>query len=101
MRVQDPTTRKLTSFTRIQDLLSRPSYLVHPNPDCQMFIDVDVSKEFRFDTIIYHLKGNLAKRENPAKKAVEPILLLSQLLHPVETRYCPTKLELAGIVWEL
>ena len=66
-----------------------------------MFIDLDASKEFGFGVMIYHLKGNLAKGEYPARKAVEPILFLSRLLHPTETCYWPTELELAGIVWVL
>ncbi len=42
-----------------------------------MFIDLDISKEFGFGAMIYHLKGNLAKGEYLARKAMEPILFLS------------------------
>ncbi len=97
----NPTARELASFKTIQDLLSCPSYLVHPNPERQIFIDLDASKEFGFGAMIYHLKGNLATGDYLARKAVEPILFLSRLLNPAETRYWPTELELAGIVWVL
>ena len=100
-KVLNPTARELASFKTIQDLLSCPSYLVHPDPERQIFIDLDASKEFGFGAMIYHLKGNLATGDYPARKAVEPILFLSQLLNPAETRYWPTELELAGIVWVL
>ncbi len=66
-----------------------------------MFIDLDASKKFGFGAMIYHLKVNLAKGKYLARKAVEPILFLTQLLHPAETHYWPTELELAGIVWVL
>lgn len=76
-KVQDPIACKLASFITIQDLLSCPSYFIYPDPECQIFIDIDVSKEFGFGVIIYHLKENLAKKEYPARKVVEPILFLS------------------------
>ncbi len=41
-----------------------------------MFIDLNTSREFGFAEMIYHLKGNLAKGEYPARKAVKPILFL-------------------------
>ena len=86
-RIQDPIARKLAFFTTIEDLLSCPLYLVHPDPERQIFIDLDASKEFGFGAMIYHLKGNLAKGEHPARKAVEPILFLSQLVYLMETYY--------------
>ncbi len=97
----NPTARKPASFKTIQDLLSCPSYLVHLDPERQIFINLDASKEFGFGLMIYHLKKNLATGDYPARKVVEPILFLSQLLNPAETRYWPTELELAGIVWVL
>lgn len=48
--------------------------------------------------MIYHLKGNVAVGKYPARKAVEPILFLSQLLNPAKTRYWLIELELVGIV---
>lgn len=64
-----------------------------------MFIDLDTSKNFRFSAMIYYLKRNLAKREYPPRKAIEPILFLGQVFYSVKTCYWPTKLELADIIW--
>lgn len=58
-RIYDPTARELALFRSIQELLSCPSYLVHPDPERQMFIDLDASKEFGFGAMIYPLKGTL------------------------------------------
>lgn len=49
--------------------------------------------------MIYHLQGNLAIGEYPARKVVKAILFLSQLLNLVEIWYWPTEPELADIVW--
>ena len=48
--------------------------------------------------MIYHLKKNLAIGEYLAKKAVESILFLSQLLNRTKTWYWPIELKLVGIV---
>ncbi len=66
-----------------------------------MFIDLDISKKFGFGSMIYHLKGNLAKREYPARKAMKPILFLSQLLYLAKTYYWPIEIEIADIIWVL
>lgn len=42
-----------------------------------MFIDLDISKEFEFGVMIYHLKEDLAIKKYLAKKVVELILFLS------------------------
>lgn len=44
--IYDPTARELASFRTIQELLSLQSHLVHPDPERQMFLDLDASKEY-------------------------------------------------------
>ena len=78
---------ELDSFKTIQDLLSHPSYLVHPDLEYQIFINLDAIKEFGFGAMIYHLKRNLAIKKYPAKKAMQPILFLNQLFNPAKTGY--------------
>ncbi len=51
----DPLTpQELASFLSIQEALSRPSILVHHNPDKVLWIDLDASKEFGFGAIFFH-----------------------------------------------
>lgn len=76
-KVLNLTTHELAFFKTIYNLLSGPSHLIHPNPEHRIFIDLDVSKEFGFGAMIYHLKENLATGEYPAWEAVESILFLS------------------------
>ncbi len=82
-------------------MLSHLLYLVHPNLERQMFIDLNANKQFGFGVMIYHLKENLAKGKYLTRKVVERIRFLSQLFHLTETCYWPTELELANIVWIL
>lgn len=89
---------KLTFFKTIQNLLLCQLYFIHLDPECQIFIDLNISKKFKFRAIIYHLKRNLATREYPIKKIVELILFLNQLFNPTKTQYWPIELELIGIV---
>ncbi len=53
--------------------------------------------------MVYHVKSsaNWDGKGYPPKKSIEPILFLSRFLTSAETRYWPTELELAGIVWIL
>lgn len=96
-RVENPTDRERLSFTTLQGLLAKPSYLVHPDPLRRLLVDLDASKEFGFGAMVYHVKPSAAWDGNgyPPRKAIEPILFLSRLLGDAETRYWPTELEIA------
>ena len=101
-RVQHPTAEELASFDALQAVLAKPSYLVHPDPKRQLFIDLDASKEFGFGAMLYYVKeAFLEPGKYPPRHAIEPVLFLSRLLTDAETRYWPTELEIAGIVWVL
>ena len=82
--LDQPTEQEIASFCTLQDLLSQPSFLMHFDLKKRLYIDLDASKEFRFSTMIYHVKGNvltttreLKEAEYPVKTAVQPILFLS------------------------
>lgn len=95
----EPTPTELNAFHQLQTMFSRPSVLAHYDPKRQLYIDLDASKEFGFGAHIYHTKGTLAENKAPKQKQMKPILFLSRLLTGTETRYWPTELEIAGIVW--
>ena len=71
-------------------MLSEPQILPHFDPQKHLYIDIDASKAFGFGARLYHLNGD---------KKAEPILYMSRLLTSTETRYWPTELEVAGLVW--
>lgn len=96
-----PTHQEHTSFLSIQYALSRPSTLVHHNPEKVLWIDLDASKEFGFGAIVLHTTTNktLPEERWPSTTLVQPVLFLSRLLTPAEKNYWPTELEIAGFVW--
>lgn len=54
---------------------------MYRNPECQILIDQDASKKFKFGVMINYLKANLAVEEYLARKVIKLILFLSQLLN--------------------
>ncbi len=97
-RLNEPTPKELNAFHHLQSLFSRPTILVHFSPKRQLYIDLDASKEFGFGAHVYHAK-EFAEDGTPKQKSMEPVLFLSRLLQDAETRYWPTELEVAGLVW--
>ena len=88
------------AFETLQKLLSSPSFLYYFDDTADLYIDLDASKAYGFGAMVYHLKGEL-KTTYPTVSQIKPVLFLSRLLKDAETRYWPTELELAGIVWVL
>jgi len=107
--LMEPNPAEIASFETLQSLLSKPSYLVHFDSAKRLYIDLDASKSFGFGAMIYHTKEEVhtnikegdppIAKTFPSKSSIQPIMFLSRLLKPAETRYWPTELELAGMVW--
>ena len=87
MYITMPTNQKLNAFHYLQQLFLRPSILLHYNPSCQLYIDLDASKAFGFGAMVYHSKNKSAQNTSALSKktSIEPILFLSQLLTEAET----------------
>ena len=111
----EPTEAEYKSFQAVQTALSKPTFLVHFDPARPLFVDLDSSKEAGIGAMVYYTKGfhmpgsipTLLKPTAeappdlpyPARKDVQPILFLSRIINGAKSRYWPTELELAGIVW--
>lgn len=91
-----PAPSELDAFHHLQSIFARPKMLVHFDSTRQLFADIDASKEFGFGVMIYHSKSH---KLPPIPASVEPILFLSRMLTSAETRYWPTGLEVACLVW--
>ena len=130
-RIGPPTRVEEESFRTLQQALSKPTFLAHFDSKETLYIDLDASKRFGFGAMAYHVsyanphhsrgkEANLksfhtsgaekasskeetepASPDYPSRSDVKPILFLSRLLKDAETRYWPTELEIAGIVWVL
>lgn len=97
------TPRLLASFEGIQAALAKPITLAHHDPDKILWIDLDASKEFGFDAVIFHTneENELTEGTWPLRTSIRPLIFLSRLLSPAESHYWPTKLEIVGFVWVL
>ena len=98
-----PTDRELNAFYHLQQLFLRPLILLHYNPSCQLYINLDASKAFCFRAMVYYSKDTITQDNNapPKKTSIEPILFLSQLLTDTKTQYWPTELKTMGLVWTI
>ena len=105
--IETSTLKKLNIFHYLQTLFARLSIFSHFNFKHQLYIDLDVLKEFSFNIHIYYAKMNLTKTSsnNTAESNIseqnktEFILFLSQLLSDAETQYWFIELKIADIIW--
>ena len=93
--LDEPLEAERTAFEVIQKEFQRHTFLTHFDPKRQLYIDIDASKERGFGAMVYHLKSG--DRARPT--AIDPILFLSKCVSAAESRYWPTELEMAGVVW--
>ena len=93
------------SFRSLQEALSRPSLLVHHDPERILWMDLDASREWGFGVQVFHVKKDLVIPEGsgkwPPRNTIEPIMFLSRMLTAAEKNYWPTELEIAGFVWAI
>ena len=105
MNIQTPTLSELNVFHHLQGLFSRPTMLSHFDPKRQLYIDLNMFKEFSFGAHIYHCRtdqpseASTISTEKIKQKEMESIMFLSCLLTDAETHYWLTELEIAGLVW--
>ena len=101
--ISTPTDQELNAFHHLQQFSLRPLILLHYNPSCQLYINLDASKTLCFGAMVYHSKNTITRDNGaPSKKtSIELILFLSQLLTDAETQYWPTELETARLVWTI
>ena len=99
--VATPTVKEIASFKTLQEMFARPSMLTHFDPEAILYIDMDASKAHGFGVVVYHAKDHNDLTQPPTSATVTPILFLSKLLNEAETRYWPTELEVAALVWAI
>ena len=79
------------TFEDIQKIFNKLNFLHHQDSNHQLYVDLDVSKQFEFDVMIYHIQDDKNEsldhiiKENHNK--VQSILFLSKLLTDAETQY--------------
>nr|OMP83046.1 Retrovirus-related Pol polyprotein from transposon gypsy [Diplodia seriata] len=101
-----PMEDRQAAYEAIREHLRNPPWLIHHDPERRLYVDVDASKR-GFGALLYHVKGDPepdvqnGKVQPWADDLIQPIAFLSRVLKSAETRYWPTELEVAGIVWVL
>ena len=77
------------TFKNIQKIFDKFNFLHHQDSNCQLYIDFNVSKQFEFDVMIYHMQDDKNEsldhitKKNCSK--VQSILFFSKLLTNAET----------------
>ena len=95
--------KKIEAFDRIQESLSKSTYLIHFNCNRQFYVDLDSSKKMNIDDVVYHfMNDNLANfLMYSIKKSIQSIMFFSRLLNSAEIRYWSTELKLTELIWVL
>ncbi len=86
IRLSKSTLKKLNIFHHLQSLFSQPIILMHFLPKQQLYIDLNVFKEFSFEVHVYHTK-EFTEDNTSKQKFMKPVLFLSRLLQDAKTQY--------------
>ena len=49
---------KHKTFEDIQKIFDKFNFLHHQDSNCQLYVDLDISKQFEFDVMIYHMQDD-------------------------------------------
>lgn len=97
----EPTPAEKASFCAVQDAICKETTIHHHNPDRILYFQIDGSIERGFGVMLFHTKKDYIW--NPGSTIpstqVEPVMYLSRCLSQAETRYGPSELEVACLVW--
>ena len=80
-------------------------FLIHFDKHRQLYIDLNISKQWDFATMIYHVKDNLkidyTKLVNISQIFVQLIIFLNRFLNVAKKNYCLIELEITTIIWTI
>ena len=91
----------IDAYNKLQTAIQEARILAHFDPARQLYIGVDTSKK-GIGIMAFHAIGDPTDdKEIHKQNKIQPIMFLSRTLTPAETRYWPTELEVAGVVWAI
>ena len=93
------TTKQHKFFQRLQKAFAQPIFFYHFDWTCWLFFNLNASKKWGFEAMIYHIREDPDPDQIFNWKNVQPILYLSKLFNKAEQNYWPTELEMAALVW--
>ncbi|KAF5971878.1 TY3B-TY3B protein [Fusarium bulbicola] len=91
------------AFQTIQEQIASGKGLVHLDPKKRLFLQLDASIQRGFGAVLYHVKDGYIWKEGShiPSNVTMPICFISKTLTAAETRYGPTELEMAALVWAM
>ena len=107
LSVNDFIDKKFKAFYQLQNLFSRPMIFYYFDFKLQLFIDLDVSKEFGVDEYISyvfidlkHFQDKFLNKKNlhSKKNEMKSIIFLNRKLIDGKTRNWPTEMEIAALI---
>ena len=110
---------ELKSYNQLQIDFSRINWLTHFDVCRTLYANIDVSKK-DFEIMIYHLKSNKSEKiqkssnknqnspkkskideKSSSKKKMKFVLFFFKMLTRAKSRYWPTKLKMAALIWTI
>jgi len=98
IRLNESILKKLNIFHHLQSLFSWSIILMHFSSKQQLYIDLDVFKEFNFEVYVYHAK-EFTEDSTSKQKFMKSVLFLSRLLQDIKMQYWLTELEVTELIW--
>ena len=101
-------TKNSKDFINYKIFFSRPMIFYYFDFKLQLFINFDVLKKFKVDEHVYHVFIDLKHFQDKflnkknfylKKNKMKSIMFFSRELTDVETRYWPTEMKTATLVW--
>ena len=71
--IDGPIKKEEVAFKTLQDLFSKPMFLVYFHSKHQLYMDLDASKCYRFGAMIYHIHDKPKDRTNFKRDAIQLI----------------------------
>ena len=91
-------TEEKMIYEILQALFAQSIFLTHFNSDKCFYIDVDASKQYGFEVVIYHIDRDPSADAEFSHHKIHLILFLSKLLTPAECNYWFIKMETVSLV---
>ena len=92
---------KYEAYQHLQKTFNKSNFFIHFNSDRLFFIDMNASKQKKFEDMTFHVLFDSSGETNIDIKRIEIqfIMFLSKQLSQPEKKYWPTKLKMTNVVW--
>ena len=79
------TLLKLKSFKTLQEHFHKLFFLIYFNLKRKLYINLNISKQYRFKIIIYYIKSE--SEDNIPRNVIKPIMFFNKKLNNAEKNY--------------